>query len=311
MGRMDRLLKIAVLLGGPSEEREVSLRSGRAVAAALRQRGHTVYEIDPVDRKLRLPDDVEVVFLALHGEYGEDGQVQAELEQLGIPYTGCGPEASRIAFNKLESKRRFLAAGVPTPEYTVIEPNTQRLPEGWAPPLVLKPIAQGSSIGLAFVETVEEFVTAMAEAGRFGQPVLVEKRILGREATVGILGDDPLPVVEVCPKSGRLDYHHKYTRGATEYYCPGRFDPETTKRIQQAALSAFHAIGGRDYARVDVMVDASGQPYVLEVNTLPGMTETSLLPMAAAQAGYSFVDLCEKMIEMALQRMPESRTRST
>ena len=176
-------------------------------------------------------------------------------------------------------------------------------PKGWQPPLVVKPVRQGSSVGLQFVERVEDWPKALAEALKFDSEVLVEEKIVGRETTVGILGGEPLPVLEIRPKAGSYDYKNKYTAGRTEYFCPAEFDAATTKRIQAAALGAFHAIGGRDYARVDVMVRAGGEPVVLEVNTLPGMTETSLLPKAAAAAGLNYAQLCQRMVELALKRV--------
>jgi D-alanine-D-alanine ligase len=299
---MQRKLKIAVLLGGPSAEREVSLRSGRAVARALRSVGHEVFEVDPRPELSALPRGTEVVFLALHGTYGEDGTVQAELERLGVPYTGCGPEASRIAFDKVLTKDRCVAAGVPTAQHAVIEDPTTGLPSGLRLPLVVKPVRQGSSVGLQFVNSPEEWPAALRESLRFDSQVLVEERIIGRETTVGILDRQPLPIVEVRPKQGSYDYRNKYTSGATEYFCPAPFDAAATQRIQEAALRAFDAVGGRDYARVDVMITASNDPVVLEVNSLPGMTETSLLPKAAAAAGLSYEVLCQRMIDLALVR---------
>lgn len=292
---------IAVFLGGPSAEREVSLRSGAAVAAALRARGHAVVEVDPATA-WTLPAGVGVVFLALHGTYGEDGTVQAELERLGVPYTGCGVEASRVAFDKAETKRRLLAAGVPTARFAVVHRARAPWPDGWTPPVVLKPVRQGSSVGLQFVDRVEDWDAALAAALAHDDAVLCEERILGREVTVGILEDRALPLVEVRPRSGAYDYRSKYTRGATEYLCPAPFEPVIAARLQAAGLDAFRAVGGRDYARVDVMVGPGDRPSVLEVNTLPGMTETSLLPMAAAAAGLDFAGLCERMIGLALAR---------
>lgn len=298
-------MTITVLLGGPSAEREVSLRSGAAVAKALRARGHTVHEVDPLPGALALPVGTEAVFLALHGTYGEDGTVQAELEPLGVPYTGCGVAASLFAFDKIVAKRRCLAAGVPTAKFVVFNSASAPWPEGWQPPVVLKPTRQGSSVGLQFVDRVEDFPRQLAESLRFGGEVVMEERIVGRETTVGILGGQALPIVEVRPKAGSYDYTNKYTAGLTEYFCPAEFDPATTARIQAAALGAFHAIGGRDYARVDVMVRPDGSPVVLEVNTLPGMTETSLLPKAAAAVGIDFASLCERMVELARKRAPK------
>jgi D-alanine-D-alanine ligase len=299
---MPEKLNIVVMLGGPSAEREVSLRSGAAVAKALRSLGHTVTEVDPKDGQFDLPDETDAVFLALHGTYGEDGTVQRQLAQLGVLYTGCDAEASRIAFDKVLTKKRCLSAGVPTARFAVMDSPKASWPMGWNPPVVLKPVRQGSSVGLQFVERVEEWGNALAEAMRFDSEVLVEEKIVGRETTVGILDGEALPVVEVRPKAGAYDYRNKYTAGNTEYFCPAEFDSETTKRIQAAALGAFHAIGGRDYARVDVMVRANGEPVILEVNTLPGMTETSLLPKAAAAAGLSYKELCQRMIDLALRR---------
>ncbi len=296
-------LVIAVLLGGPSAEREVSLKTGAAVAQALRGLGHTVHEVDPWDGRLALPPGVEVAFLALHGTYGEDGTVQRQLEELGLPYTGCGPEASRIAFDKVLTKERCEAAGVPTPRYEVLKSPDDPWPDGWEPPVVLKPVRQGSSVGLQFVEHRSCWRRALEEAFRHDTEVLMEEKIAGRETTVAILDGRALPVVEIRPKQGAYDYRNKYTPGRTEYFCPAPFEPGVTERIQRAALRVFEAIAGRDYARVDVMVEASGAPFVLEVNTLPGMTETSLLPKAAAAAGLSYAELCQSMIEMALRRV--------
>ncbi len=290
------------MLGGPSAEREVSLRSGAAVAKALSSLGHTVQTLDPENKTWSLPVKTDVVFLALHGTYGEDGTVQQRLDELKVPYTGCGPEASRIAFDKVATKERCLAAGLPTARFQVFDSASSPWPQGWTPPVVLKPVRQGSSVGLRFVDKLEEWETSLAEALRYDTQVLMEEKIVGRETTVGILGDQVLPVVEVRPKKGSYDYTNKYTAGATEYLCPAPFEPAVTRHIQQVALGAFQAIGGRDYARVDVMVRANGEPVILEVNTLPGMTETSLLPKAAAAAGMGYPELCQRMIDLALQR---------
>ena len=297
-------LHITVLRGGPSAEREVSLRSGAAVAQALRSLGHQVDEVDPIPGDLQIPAGTQVVFLAVHGTYGEDGTVQSELEELGLPYTGCGVSASLYAFDKILTKRRCLKAGVPSARFERFIDASAPWPNGWKPPVVLKPTRQGSSVGLQFVDRIEDFPSALAESLGHGGEVLMEERIVGRETTVGILDGSPLPVVEVRPKSGSYDYANKYTAGRTEYFCPADFEAAVTAQIQQAALAAFHAVGGRDYARVDVMVQPDGSPVVLEVNTLPGMTETSLLPKAAAAAGIPFPQLCERMVQLALRRQP-------
>jgi D-alanine-D-alanine ligase len=299
---MAKKLRITVFLGGPSAEREISLRTGTAVARALRSLGHEVHELDPVPNQWSLPSGTDVVFLALHGTYGEDGAAQTELERLGVPYTGCDPEASRIAFDKILTKERCVASGVPVARHGVIQEASALFPSSLGLPLVVKPVRQGSSVGLQFVNQISEWASALAHSLKFDSEVLVEERIIGRETTVGILDGQPLPIVEVRPKQGSYDYQNKYTAGATEYFCPAPFDPATTQRIQQAALGAFDAVGARDYARVDVMVTTSNQPVVLEVNTLPGMTETSLLPKAAAAAGISYEELCQRMVDLALRR---------
>jgi len=295
-------LKITVMLGGPSAEREVSLQSGAAALKALRSLGHTVDELDPRDDSWTLPARTDVVFLALHGTYGEDGTVQRRLEWLGVPYTGCDSEASRIAFDKVLTKKLCLSAGVATARFEVFNSPEAEWPADWQPPVVLKPVRQGSSVGLQFVERLQDWSAALAQAFLYDSEVLMEERILGRETTAGILGGEALPVVEVRPKQGGYDYKNKYTSGRTEYLCPAPLDPATTRRVQRAALGAFHAVGGRDYGRVDVMVRPEGEPVVLEVNTLPGMTETSLLPKAAAAAGINFAELCQRMIDLAMRR---------
>ena len=290
------------MLGGPSAEREVSLRSGKAAAAALRSLGHQVQELDPQPGAWTLPAGTEVVFLALHGAYGEDGSVQEELEKLRVPYTGCGPEASRIAFDKVLTKQRCLQAGVPTPRFEVFDTPLLVLPAGWSLPVVLKPVQQGSSVGLQIVERTTDWAVALAEAFRFDTRVLMEEKIQGAETTVGILDGQALPIVEIRVKKGSFDYSNKYTAGAAQHLCPAPLDESATRAVQAAALGAFDAIGGRDFARVDVMLAANGSPFVLEVNTLPGLTELSLLPEAARAAGLSYPQLCQRMVEMALQR---------
>jgi D-alanine-D-alanine ligase len=298
---MKHAFQVTVLLGGPSAEREVSLRSGAAVAAALRSLGHQVAEIDPINPGWSLPPNTEVVFLALHGTYGEDGTVQRLLEAQGVIYTGCDAEASRIAFDKVLTKERCRHAGVPTARSLVINSAQAPWPAGWEPPVVVKPVRQGSSVGLQFVDARTDWANALAESMRYDREVLVEERILGRELTVGILAGDALPIVEVRPRSGAYDYHHKYTRGATDYLCPAPLDAAVTRAASEAALRAFAAVGGRDYGRIDLMLRPDGSPVVLEVNTLPGMTETSLLPKAAAAAGLGYAQLCQRMIELAWQ----------
>jgi len=287
--------------GGPSAEREVSLRSGEAVSRALQARGYAVVTLDPVDERWVLPEGTEVVFLALHGNYGEDGTIQRRLDGLGVAYTGCDAAASAVAFDKLETKRRLVAAGLPTPRHVVVG-RGDGWPEQLTGPLVMKPVSQGSSVGLAFLTQPEEWTPALEGALRHDSRVLVEERIMGRELTVGILGEQALPVVEIKPGSGTYDYHDKYTPGATEYRCPAELPPETVTQVQRVAREAFQVIAGRDYSRVDVLLGVDASPWVLEVNTLPGMTETSLFPKSAAAAGLDFEGLCERMLEMACRR---------
>lgn len=304
---MGERLNITVMLGGPSAEREVSLRSGAAVAQTLRSLGHSVTELDPVEDPWELPPRTDVVFLALHGTYGEDGTVQQRLEKLGVAYTGCDAEASRLAFDKVLTKQRCEQVGVPTARYAVLDRPGTPWPVDWAPPVVLKPVCQGSSVGLHFVEKISDWHAALTDAFRHDSRVLMEEKISGREVTVGILAGKALPLVEVRPKSGMLDYKSKYTAGASEYFCPADFDRKTTERIQHAAVRAFEAVGGRDYGRIDTMVRPDGTPVVLEVNTLPGMTETSLLPKAAEAAGIGYSDLCQRMIDLALNRKADRK----
>ena len=289
------------MAGGPGAEREISLRSGVAVKKALRASGHCVTEIDPLKKDWKLPSDTEVVFLALHGEYGEDGQVQSWLEALGVPYTGTGPEGSRVAFDKELTKQVFDQNKIPTPRWTMLA-NTEAFPpanmgNSW----VLKPPRQGSSVGLQIVDVPDQWHEALAVASGYGGPVLCEELIRGREITVGILDKVALPIVEVRTKDGPYDYHNKYTIGATDYFCPADLPADTTNRISEISRQSFEAVGASEFGRVDLMLDEALNPYVLEVNTLPGLTETSLLPKAAAAEGLDFPALCGRMVDLAVQ----------
>ncbi len=299
---MKNRLHIVVMSGGPSAEREVSLRSAVAVTRALRAQGHQVTDLDPINDDWRLPEGADVVCIMLHGTYGEDGQVQAHLDRLGVPYTGTGSEASSLAFDKALAKECLNIAGLATPAWTVVDSPNAVLPAELKPPLVLKPVRQGSSVGLQFMESGDQLGEALIEVLKHDEQVLVEPKVIGREVTVAILDGQPLPVVEMCPKQGAYDYHNKYTAGATNYFCPAGFDVDTTKAIQSLGLAAYRALGVRDYGRVDIMVGVDGMPTVLEINTLPGMTETSLLPKAAAAAGIDFASLCRRIVELAMTR---------
>ena len=296
---MKKPWNIVVMRGGPSEERAVSLSSGQAVIEALKSLGHVVTDVDPRPGDWKLPETTDAVFLALHGTYGEDGTIQRELEAVGVPYTGCGPETSALAFDKARSKAAFEAGGVPTAPYVICGQEEREAPTHLGLPLVIKPARQGSSVGIEMLRDWSDWPGQLDRALAFGGDVVIEPFIEGREITVGVLEGEALPIVEVCPKQGFYDYHHKYTAGATEYVCPALFPDSVRIGIEQAALAAMAAVGGGMYARVDFMV-GEDTIYALEVNTLPGMTATSLLPKAAAAKGISFPELCERLVGLAL-----------
>jgi len=302
--------RIVVLMGGPSAEREVSLNTGRAILGALQEKGYDAVGVDL--EPLRLVDQLkeakaEVVFNAIHGKYGEDGLLQGALELLGIPYTGSGVLASAMAMDKGVSKRLFVAGGISTPQSRLYSQEdrtrdlTKEILADFGIPVVVKPATQGSSIGVVIVEESASLSQAIDEAFRFSDQVLIEAFVKGKELTVTILGRNEikaLPIIEIVPHSGRYDYQSKYTKGATEYIVPARLDDATTKAVQEQALAAFKLLGCIDIGRVDVMLDKDNIPYVLEVNTIPGMTATSLVPKAAAAAGISFAELCEQILLM-------------
>ncbi len=299
---MEIQLHITVLLGGPGEEREVSLRSGKAVIEALQSLGHRVDEVDPRTADWRLGHGTEVVFLALHGEYGEDGQVQARLESEGVPYTGTGVRGSELAFDKELTKNVFAEKGIPTPRWLMVNSIGSPAPVGLPAPWVLKPVRQGSSVGLQMVDDASQWESALAAAGEHGGKILCEECVEGREITVGILDGKALPIVEIQPRKGAFDYHNKYTVGATDFVCPADFSAERTEAIARLGVEAFEAVEGRDFGRVDMMLDTDLNPFVLEVNTLPGLTENSLLPRAAAAVGMALPALCGRMVELAVKR---------
>jgi D-alanine-D-alanine ligase len=298
--------KVAVLMGGPSSERKVSLATGAGISKALRSLGVQVLEFDVHDRNFALPPDVDLAFIALHGTFGEDGQLQKILEERGIAYTGDGVRESELTFDKIRSKQEFIQHGVSTPEWEAVHP-------GQCPrmriPLVVKPSREGSTVGVHIVKKVEELDAALTDAARFDSDLLIEKFIPGRELTVGILGDQALPIIEIIPKGGFYDFDTKYpflnpkAGASAQHVCPAKIDPTSAKRIQDVALRAFRALGLRVYGRVDLILSETNEPFVLEVNTIPGMTETSLLPEAAAAAGISYIDLCQRIIELSRARM--------
>ena len=298
------VLDIIVLAGGPGEEREVSLASGRAVYEALCRLGHRAQlrDIAPDDLSA-LDQPADFVFIALHGEFGEDGTVQAELDRRGLPYAGAGAAASRLAMNKVEAKRCFDRAGVPTPPFEVV---TRSGPRGFVPrfglPAVVKPVASGSSVDTTIVRTVTDLtISANTLVQKYGE-ALVERYISGPELTVGILGDQALPVCEIRTKREFYDYQAKYVDDDTQYLFDLDLAPSLLARVQALSLAAWQSIGGRAFCRVDWLIDAhDGRPYCLEINTIPGFTSHSLLPKAAAGVGIDFDQLCQRIVELSLQ----------
>jgi D-alanine-D-alanine ligase len=291
--------RIALLAGGPGKERRVSLNSGVAVANALRTIGAEVSEIDVQGPGFEIPPGTELAFNMVHGTLGEDGEIQAILDARGIPYTGEGEAASRLAFDKIASKRRFDSAGVPNAKWEVLlAGQAPKLPL----PLVAKPPREGSSVGVHILLKADELEAALADCLARDAEVLVEEFIQGRELTVGIVGDTALPVVEIVPKVDFYSYENKYTKGNSDYFCPARLDADTARAVQSAALAAHRSLGLEVYSRVDVLLDANNRPFVLEANTIPGMTETSLLPKAAAAVGIGFAQLCEWIAGLSLAK---------
>jgi D-alanine-D-alanine ligase len=300
---------IAVLMGGPGSERDVSLATGRGVIKALRSLGAQVFEVDVRDENFELPPAIDLAFITIHGTFGEDGQVQRILEQRGVPYTGDGVAESELAFDKIASKKKFEEAGVVTPAWEVIGINKR---PNFAVPLVIKPPRQGSTVGVFIIKSADQIENAMSEVAKFDREVLVEEYIPGRELTVGVLGEQALPILEIIPKGGFYDFTNKYpflnpqAGGGAEHVCPAKIEPALTRRIQEMALAAHRALGLRVYSRVDVMLSENGEPVVLEVNTIPGMTEASLLPEAAAAAGIDYAQLCVRIIELSRARIEKA-----
>jgi D-alanine-D-alanine ligase len=336
-------MKIAVFLGGTSAEREVSLASGRAVTQALREAGHTVTPIDPAlgarqpadendlykdilhgappsreelaklsPRNLiecvnsPLLDAVDVVFLALHGEWGEDGKVQSLLEMRGIKYTASGVMSSALTMDKSMTKILLRHIGVKTANWEMVRrgmPGSQAVIDraiadiGF--PLVVKPNDQGSTVGLTIVQRAEDIAAAVELAFQYSSSVMLEEFIPGRELTVSIVGDQALPIIEIKPHEGIYDYQHKYTKGMTEYICPADLSGELTVRIQKDSKRVFDMTQCRGFARVDFRLRQDGEYFCLEINTLPGMTATSLVPKAAAAAGIPFPQLCDRIVNLA------------
>lgn len=297
--------KIAVLMGGPGSERDVSMATGKGVAQALRSLGAEVTEVDVKGADFPLPDGTELAFIALHGTFGEDGQVQKILEDRGIPYTGEGVAESELAFDKIRSKEAFRQKGITTPYWQIITLGQHpTIPI----PFVIKAPRQGSTVGVHIIRNEREVDAAITDASSYDRELLVEKFIPGRELTIGVLGEQALPIIEIIPKGGFYDFTNKYpflnpsAGGGAEHVCPAKISEEQTRAIQELALRAHRALGLEVYSRVDIMLPDEGEPSVLEINTIPGMTEASLLPEAAAVAGIGYPELCARIIELSERR---------
>lgn len=292
---------IGVLAGGPSSERAISLKSGQAVYDALLRAGLDVVFIDIPDNSLAGLSgyQIDIAFITLHGRFGEDGAIQELLEKRGIPYTGSGPAASKTALDKISSKKIFEKANIPVPAYHVPSGDCEGIKKAMSFPCVVKPQYEGSSIGLSIVDMPGKLAHAVDAARAYGGDVIIEDYIDGREMTVGVLDDVPLPVVEIVPCDGIYDFTAKYEDVKTEYIVPARMDEMAYIRAQETGLAAHRALGCRGMSRVDMRMDNNNDIYVLEVNTIPGLTERSLLPMAAKAAGMDFRELCMKILKSA------------
>ncbi|MCL2874970.1 MAG: D-alanine--D-alanine ligase [Betaproteobacteria bacterium] len=293
--------RVAVLMGGTSGEREVSLNSGMEVLAALRGQGIDAHVFDPADEPLDALRAFQRVFITLHGGYGENGAIQGALEIMEIPYTGSGVMASAIAMDKFRTKLIWQAVGLPIPEYAMLDDGSEfdALERRLGLPLFVKPACEGSSIGVFMVTGSGELKSAYESACQHGNLIMAEKGIMGGEYTAVILGDEALPIIKIEPATAFYDYEAKYLRDDTNYVCPADLPPEKVAEIQAGAIKAFNAIGATGWGRVDFLMDEAGRHYFLEANTAPGMTSHSLVPMSARQAGLSFEMLCRKILEGA------------
>ncbi len=293
-------------MGGRSSEREISLRSGAAVVEALAAAGVTAVALDMQEdteqevRRLIFKNGIDIVFVAMHGGFGEGGALQRILGKIGIPFTGPGEAASRLAMDKLLSRRAFAKAGLQVPRTRALGRRSTLLSSGWwRYPLVVKPRSEGSSIGIALVDSRSQLRPALESALRFGDIALAEEFIEGRELTVSVLDQRTLPVVEIIPKSRFFDFQAKYEKGSTEYRVPADLDPKVAETVQRDALAAYRALGCRHLSRIDIILKEGRIPVILEVNTIPGMTSVSLFPKAARAAGLSFEDLCVQLVQLA------------
>ena len=303
--------KVAVLFGGRSAEREVSLKSGAAVLAALQRSGVDAHAFDPAVQDLHtlLDEGYQRAFIALHGRYGEDGTVQGALELMGIPYTGSGVLASALAMDKWRTKLVWQAAGLPIPAYELLTANSDyhAVAKRLGLPLFVKPANDGSRVGIRTVNDAGKLSVAYEEAVKYDKLVIVEAFVGGGEYTAAILGGQALPVIRIVPANEFYDYEAKYLRDDTRYLCPCGLLPEQEAEMQHLAQQAFALIGGHGWGRVDFLMDESGKPYLLEINTSPGMTDHSLVPMAARQAGMSFEQLVLRILELAGDKHCPSR----
>lgn len=298
--------RIGVLMGGISREREISLKTGTAILKALQEEGYNAVGIDvSADIVACLVEErIDAAFIALHGRWGEDGTVQGLLELLRIPYTGSGVLASALAMHKIKAKEILRFHNIPTPEFiTPHEGEFQEPP--FPPPWVVKPASEGSTIGVGIAMERTGLEEAIRNAKGYDQEVLIERFIDGKELTVGILNGEPLPVIEIAPKEGFYDYEAKYTPGKTEYRCPAPISEEKQGEVQEISLKAYQVLGCHGCARVDLRLSAHGEIFIIEVNTVPGMTETSLVPKAAAQKGISFPHLVKAILEQASLKIAE------
>ena len=312
--------KVGVLFGGRSAEREISILSGSGVLQALQSKGVDAHAFDPAERAISdlAAEKFDRVFIALHGRYGEDGSLQGALEQLGIPYTGSGVMASSVGMDKITTKIIWLANNVPTPKYAVIEEDTDlaRVVAELGLPLIVKPPLEGSTIGITKVTRAEDLKAAVDLAHQFDKAVLAEQFVEGREFSVPVLGTGPsaraLPVIEIVAPEGNYDYQNKYFTDDTKYHCPAPLDAATTEAIQRHVEKAYRVLGCEGWSRIDVMLRASDNlPFLLEVNTSPGMTTHSLVPMAARAEGVSYEDLCVEILRSASLKIGGAANRQT
>ena len=299
--------KVGVLYGGRSAEREVSLMSGQGVHDALRSAGVDAHLFDTGTQSVveLAQAGFDRVFIALHGRYGEDGTIQGALELLGIPYTGSGPLASSLAMDKIMTKRVWLQHGLPTPAFEVLDDATdlRLVPDRLQLPLILKPPHEGSTVGITKVSGYSDMKTAYAEAARFDSEVLAEAFVTGRELTVAVLGSGPaaraLPVIEIVAPAGNYDYEHKYFSDDTQYHCPADLPDDVAREVADVAVKAYRVLGCEGWGRADFILDRQNRPWLLEMNTSPGMTSHSLVPMAARATGMSYADLCVAILTEA------------